>query len=125
MSLYPMPVKTPLYQQPLNQCLESAAPIGLATAKVCGANAGNLQYTDLDSINGCRMTKGAKNYHRIAADVKPCSGYVNESRRGAMTANTSNYSRKELRGLAVKVLRDRGIQINEKNIQGILSGRML
>lgn len=117
---------TPLYQRP-NPLYEGLQPpIGVATAKVCGANAGNLQFTDLDSIKGCRMTAGTKKMpHRIATDVKPCAGYVTESRRGAMTAKTSNYSRKELRGLAAKVLRERGITVTDKAIQGILSGKTL
>lgn len=113
----------PLYQQPLNPLYAVAPSIKDFCQPTCGANAMDLRFTDMDSINGLRMTKGAKSVHRIPATVKPCSGYVNESRRGVN--QTPSYSKKEMRSLAMKVLRDRGIAVNEKTIRGILSGKTL
>lgn len=114
----------PLYLQPQNPIYASVpAPIGVATQKTVGCHGGNLQFTDMDSINNCRMTKGSKAVHRITPEVRPCAGYVEQSKSGVN--HHACYSKRELRGLAIKVLRQRGEQINEKSIRGILSGKTL
>lgn len=114
----------PLYAQPQNPIYSTVAPsIGEATQKTCGAHGGNLQYTDMDSINNCRMTKGAKAVHRIPAVVKPCSGKVDAAKAGYN--HHATYSKKEFRSMAARVLRERGIPVNAKTIAGILSGKTL
>jgi hypothetical protein len=113
----------PLYRQPNPMYERMQAPIGVATADCAGAHGGNLKYTDMDSINGLRMTKGAKTIHRIPANVKPCSGYVEASKARVLKSNP--YSNKELRKLAIKVLNSRGIKTTDHNIGLILSGKTL
>jgi hypothetical protein len=123
----------PLYLQPNPLHLATDAPIRTACAATCGANAGDLRFTDLDSVSNVR-TRAAKakdgtrlyvpiTRNRVKVGVKPCSGYVEESRAKVLKSNP--YSKKDLRKLACSVLRDRGMALTEKNIAGILSGKTL
>jgi hypothetical protein len=121
-----MPVNIPLYQQEIRIPDWKSAPLTKSCQMVGGQN-GEPQNFSPDwhrmGTSDCRMSKGEKVRHRIPVAVKPTSGKIDAAKRGVAQSRT--YSKREKRALAVAVLRKRGEKINEKSIQGILSGKTL
>lgn len=101
-------------------------PLSKSCQMVGGRNANPQNFMadwDVMSVRDCRLGPNRKQNHRIAPEVKPTGGKIDGAKRGA--AHINIYSRRDLRGFAIRVLRDRGEAINEQTIKGILSGRTL
>jgi hypothetical protein len=75
------------------------------------------------STRDCRLTAGERVKIRVAAPVGLTTGAIRES--GKRPSQRNCHSNKELRVLAIKVLRSRGIAATDNAISGILSGRTL
>ena len=103
-------------------------PLSLSCQMVGGSHAIPQNLKSDHKMTGLRhndrVHKGTKLRHRGLTTVGVNGGKM-ENAKGNAVNKQATYSAKEKRGLAIKVLRSRGMHITEGNISGILSGALL